>query len=59
LASVATSHGAIVADGVTPFTAANLCTLTFECVLPLYDIHSTDAGYWVPAPAVWWTYTHH
>jgi hypothetical protein len=56
LAGVATAHGAILADGVTPVTPANLCTLTFVCVPPLYDIHPTDAGYAVLARALWAAY---
>lgn len=59
LASVATAHGAILADGVTPVSPANLCTLTFECVPPLNDIHPTDAGYGVLALAVAKAYFHH
>lgn len=56
LASVATAHGAILADGVTPVTPSNLCTLTFVCVPPLFDIHPTDAGYAVLAQALWAAY---
>jgi hypothetical protein len=56
LASVATAHGAILADGVTPVTPANLCGLTFVCVPPLFDIHPTDAGYAVLARALWAAY---
>jgi lysophospholipase L1-like esterase len=56
LASVATAHGAILADGISPVTPSNLCALTFVCVPPLYDIHPTDGGYAVLAQAVWEAY---
>jgi lysophospholipase L1-like esterase len=56
LASVATAHQVVLADGVTPFTPANLCTLTFFCIPPLHDIHPTDQGYQVLARAVWRAY---
>ena len=56
LASVATAHRVVLADGVTPFTPANLCTLTAVCTPPLFDIHPTDAGYRVLARAVWAAY---
>jgi hypothetical protein len=56
LAGVATAHGAILADGVSPVTASNICTLTFDCIPPLYDIHPTDVGYAVLAQAVWAAY---
>jgi hypothetical protein len=55
LASVATAHGAVLADGVSPATPANICTLTFVCT-PLHDIHPTDAGYAVLAQALWAAY---
>jgi hypothetical protein len=32
LASVATAHGAILADGISPVSPSNLCTVTFVCV---------------------------
>jgi len=53
LAGVATAHGAILADGVSPVTASNICALTFVCSAPLHDIHPTDAGYAVLAQALW------
>jgi lysophospholipase L1-like esterase len=56
LASVATAHKAVLADGVTPFTPATICTLTPACTPPLYDIHPTDQGYWVLAQALWQAY---
>jgi lysophospholipase L1-like esterase len=56
LASVATAHGALLADGVSPVSPSNLCTLTFVCVPPLHDIHPTDAGYAVLAQALWAAY---
>ncbi|MDB5074890.1 MAG: hypothetical protein JWO42_1069 [Chloroflexi bacterium] len=56
LATVATAHGVVLADGITPFTPANLCTLTAVCTPPLYDIHPTDAGYLVLAQALWAAY---
>jgi lysophospholipase L1-like esterase len=56
LASAATAHEAVLADGVTPFTPANLCTLTAACTPPLFDIHPTDQGYWVLARALWTAY---
>jgi lysophospholipase L1-like esterase len=56
LARVASAHGAVLADGVTPVTPATICTLTFACTPPLYDIHPTDAGYAVLAQAVWAAY---
>ena len=56
LASVATAHGTVLADGVTPFTPATLCTLTAVCIPPLHDYHPTDAGYWVLAQALWAAY---
>jgi lysophospholipase L1-like esterase len=55
LASVATAHGAVLADGVSPVTLANICTLTFVCT-QLHDIHPTDAGYAVLAQALWAAY---
>lgn len=57
LASVATAHHVVLADGVTPFTPSNLCTLTPVCMAPLHDIHPTDQGYWVLAQAVLAAYT--
>lgn len=56
LASVAAAHEAVLADGVTPFTPANLCTLTPVCTPPLNDIHPTDQGYQVLAQALWTAY---
>jgi hypothetical protein len=56
LASVATAHGATLADGVSPVTLSNLCTLTFVCIPPLHDNHPTDAGYAVLAQALWAAY---
>lgn len=56
LASVAVAHQAVLADGVTPFTPANLCTLTPVCIPPLNDIHPTDQGYQVLAQALWTAY---
>jgi len=56
LAAVATAHGAILADGVSPVTPSNICALTFVCSAPLYDTHPTDAGYAVLAQALWAAY---
>jgi lysophospholipase L1-like esterase len=56
LERVAATHGAALADGVSPATPSNICTLTFVCTPPLYDIHPTDAGYAVLAQALWAAY---
>jgi hypothetical protein len=56
LANEATAYGAVLADGVSPVTASNICSLTFSCTAPLYDIHPTDAGYLVLADALWAAY---
>jgi hypothetical protein len=53
---VATAHGAILADGVSPVTPSNICALTFVCSAPLHDTHPTDAGYAVLAQALWAAY---
>jgi lysophospholipase L1-like esterase len=56
LADVATAHGAVLADGISPVTPSNICALTFVCLAPLHDIHPTDAGYAVLAQALWAAY---
>jgi hypothetical protein len=56
LAGVATAHGAILADGVSPVTSSNICALTFVCSAPLHDTHPTDVGYAVLAQALWAAY---
>lgn len=56
LATVATAHGATVADGVTGVTPSNICGYTYTCTPPLYDIHPKDAGYALLAQALWAAY---
>jgi hypothetical protein len=56
VAGVASAHGAVLADGISPVTPATICTLTSVCTPPLYDIHPTDAGYAVLAQALWAAY---
>ena len=53
LAAVTTAHGARVADGVSPFTPETICSLSFICTPPLFDVHPTDAGYSALGQAVW------
>ena len=56
LAHVAAAHGAILADGISPVSPSNLCTVTFVCEAPLFDIHPTDFGYALLAQALWAAY---